>query len=79
MQLSSSLFSKHHLNKYVSPKLLSTNDFAFVMYKQKLKEPKAGNRRQFMGNEPYMQTQELSGYFIKSNVSRLENFQDLFI
>jgi hypothetical protein len=36
MQLSSSPFSKHHLNKYVSPKLLSTNDFAFVMYKQKL-------------------------------------------
>jgi len=78
MQLSSSPFPKHHRNKYVSPKLLSTNDFAFVIYKQKLKEPEAGNRRQFVGNEPYMRTHILSWYFIKSSVFRLENLSVLF-
>jgi len=51
---------KAYLNKYVSPNLLSTNDFAFVIYKQKLKEPEAGNGRQLIGNEPYMLTHVLS-------------------
>jgi len=79
MQLHSLPFSKHHRNKYASPNLLSTNDFAFVMYKQSLKEPEAGNKKQFVGNKPYTYACRYTVLVLKKQCISASKFVKLFL